>query len=61
MFKQTNDSFSLAQKGIKKKSAFALDLLLYEPEIFNESDKTPKNIWSVPLYIEEGLEWLRKL
>ncbi len=61
LFKQTNDSFSLAQKGIKKKSAFALDLLLYEPEIFNESDKTPKNIWSVPLYIEEGLEWLRKL
>ncbi|MDL2271670.1 ATP-dependent endonuclease [Desulfovibrio sp. OttesenSCG-928-I05] len=61
LFKQTNDSFSLAQKGIKKKSSFALDLLLYEPEILNEDDNTPQNVWSVPLYIEEGLEWLRKL
>jgi len=61
VFKKTNESFSLAQKGIKKKSAFALDLLLYEPEIINEADNTPKNIWTVPLYIEEGLEWLRKL
>lgn len=60
-FKQTNDSFSLAQKGIKKKSSFALDLLLYEPEIINEEDNTAQNVWSVPLYIEEGLEWLRKL
>lgn len=60
-FKQTKNSFSLAQKGIIKKSAFALDLLLHEPEIITEADNTPKNVWSVPLYIEEGLEWLRKL
>lgn len=59
-FKQNKDSFSLAQKGIKKKSSFALDLLLYEPEMFNDDDNTAENVWSVPLYIEEGLEWLRK-
>ncbi|MDR1083897.1 MAG: AAA family ATPase [Deltaproteobacteria bacterium] len=63
-FKQTTNSFTLAQKGIRKKSAFALDLLLHE----RESSTTPeapdnnlKNVWSVPHYIEEGLEWLRKL
>lgn len=59
-FKQNKDSFSLAQKGIKKKSSFALDLLLYEPEMLNDDDNTAENVWSVPLYIEEGLEWLRK-
>ena len=82
-FKQKLDSFALAQKGIIKKPAFALDVLLNEGECVNTSDKpesevavktdctgsknggesgsTPKNIWSVPHYIEEGLEWLRTL
>lgn len=55
-FKQTADSFTLAQKGIKKKSAFALDILLHDPEVLTASDDNPKNVWSVPHYIEEGLE-----
>jgi hypothetical protein len=60
-FEQANDAFTLAQKGIKKKSAFALDVLLHEPEMINDSDNIPQNVWSAPFYIEEGLEWLRKL
>lgn len=82
-FKQSSDSFTLAQKGIIKKSAFALDVLLNEPESVDKSRKTesvvadeatstepggteePSNpsvsVWAVPLYIEEGLEWLRNL
>lgn len=59
-FQSTTNSFDLAQNGIKKKSAFALDVLLHEPEIA-ATDTTPNNTWVVPLYIREGLEWLRDL
>lgn len=58
-FKNTSDPFTLAQKGIKKKSAFALDILLYELRIDKAVDS--EDAWVVPCYIEEGLEWLRKL
>lgn len=59
-FQSVQDSFELAQNGIIKKSAFALDVLLHEPEVA-AADIAPNNTWIVPLYIKEGLEWLRDL
>lgn len=44
------DPYDIAESCIKKKSQFATDILYY-------SDKNYTN-WSIPNYIEEGLEWL---
>lgn len=47
-----NNAFFLAQKCIKKKTHFALDILFH-------SDATLSN-WQVPAYIREGLLWLKQ-
>lgn len=41
--------FELAENCIDKKSNFAIDLLLYDDEMWG---------WEIPLYIKKGLEWL---
>lgn len=48
----TNNAFYLAQKCIKKKTHFALDILFH-------SDATLSN-WQIPAYIKEGLLWLKQ-
>lgn len=45
-----SDPYDIAKSCIKKKSQFATDILYY-------SDKNYTN-WTIPNYIEEGLEWL---
>lgn len=47
-----NNAFFLAQKCIKKKTHFALDILFH-------SDATLSN-WQIPAYIKEGLLWLKQ-
>lgn len=47
-----NNAFYLAQKCIKKKTHFALDILFH-------SDATLSN-WQIPAYIKEGLLWLKQ-
>lgn len=47
-----NNAFFLAQKCIKKKTHFALDILFH-------SDATLSN-WQIPAYIREGLLWLKQ-
>ncbi|MDR3256664.1 MAG: ATP-dependent endonuclease [Endomicrobium sp.] len=46
------DAYDLAEKCIKKKTHFALDIL------FHSDDKLSN--WKIPSYIKEGLEWLKK-
>ncbi|WP_339695916.1 ATP-dependent endonuclease [uncultured Marixanthomonas sp.] len=46
-----NDSYKLAEECIRKKTHFALDILFHTNEEFNN--------WEIPLYIKEGLLWLK--
>lgn len=45
------DAFEIAKNCIKKKSAFAIEILL---------NKKESNNWKIPAYIKEGLIWLQK-
>lgn len=47
-----NNSYTLADKCIKKKTHFALDILFHSDEKLNN--------WHIPSYIKEGLLWLKK-
>ena len=47
-----NNAYHLAKECIKKKTHFALDILFH-------SDKSLSN-WQIPLYIKEGLLWLKE-
>ncbi len=47
-----NDSYKLAEDCINKKTHFALDILY-------QANKTYTN-WQTPLYIKEGLQWLKQ-
>lgn len=46
-----NDSYHLAEKCILKKTHFALDILFHSNEDFSN--------WKIPVYIQEGLLWLK--
>lgn len=47
-----NNAFFLAQKCIKKKTHFALDILFHSDAILSN--------WQIPAYIKEGLLWLKQ-
>lgn len=47
-----NDAYLLADRCIKKKTHFALDIIYYSEADFSN--------WSIPAYIKEGLLWLKK-
>ena len=49
-FKEDENSYKLANEGVKSKAALAISLILAEGE-----DKR----WKVPTYIKEGLLWVR--
>lgn len=46
-----NDSYKLADECVIKKTHFALDILFHTDEEFTN--------WEIPLYIKEGLLWLK--
>ncbi|WP_179007065.1 ATP-dependent nuclease [Winogradskyella forsetii] len=46
-----NDSYKLAEKCVRKKTHFALDILFHTNEEYTN--------WEIPLYIKEGLLWLK--
>lgn len=46
-----NDSYKLAEDCVRKKTHFALDILFHTNEEFTN--------WEIPLYIKEGLIWLK--
>jgi predicted ATP-dependent endonuclease of OLD family len=46
------NSYDLAEQCIKKKTHFALDILFYSNEKFDN--------WKIPAYIKEGLVWLKQ-
>ena len=48
------DYYNIAQSCINKKSAFATEILYFDGQ-------THGKIWKTPLYIKEGLEWLKSL
>ena len=48
----TNSAYYLAERCIKKKTHFALDILFHSSEKFSN--------WHIPKYIEEGLLWLKE-
>lgn len=48
----TNDAYELAEKCIKKKTHFALDILYHSNDKFSN--------WEIPEYIKKGLLWLKK-
>lgn len=48
----TNDAYELAEKCIKKKTHFALDILYHSDDNFSN--------WEIPKYIKKGLLWLKK-
>lgn len=48
----TKSAYDLAEKCIKKKTHFALDILYYSTEEFDN--------WEIPSYMKEGLQWLKK-
>lgn len=48
----TNDAYELAEKCIKKKTHFALDILYHSDDNFSN--------WEIPEYIKKGLLWLKK-
>lgn len=48
----TKDQYYLANNCIKKKTHFALDILYHTNEDFTN--------WSIPEYINQGLQWLKK-
>lgn len=48
-------AYELAQKCIKSKAAFSMDVLLCS----KANDVTDFSNWEIPLYIKEGLVWIR--
>ena len=48
----SRDSYDLAQECIDSKGSFAIDILRFSTDNFNN--------WQIPAYIKEGLLWLRK-
>ncbi len=52
--KLENNAYELADKCIKKKTDFALDILYH-----SNADLNP-DVWKIPKYIKEGLLWLKK-
>lgn len=46
-----NDSYKLAEECVRKKTHFALDILFHTNKEFTN--------WEIPLYIKEGLLWLK--
>ena len=48
------DYYDIAQNFINKKSVFATEILYYDGQTDGET-------WKTPLYIKEGLEWLKNL
>lgn len=48
----TQEPYTLAERCIKKKTHFALDIIYHTDEEYTN--------WSIPLYFQEGLEWLKK-
>lgn len=48
----SKDAYDLAQECIDKKTHFALDILYYSDENFSN--------WEIPVYIKNGLLWLKK-
>lgn len=55
-FKEDNNPYELAQKGVNGKSSLAIEILL------NGNTETNPELgrWNIPNYIKEGLLWLRK-
>jgi predicted ATP-dependent endonuclease of OLD family len=51
-FENSLDAYELAEKCIKKKTHFALDILYHSSEELSN--------WEIPAYIKEGLLWLKK-
>jgi predicted ATP-dependent endonuclease of OLD family len=49
---EEHDAYHLADQCIDKKTGFALDVLFYSDDKFSN--------WEIPLYINEGLLWLKK-
>lgn len=47
-----NDSYKLAEECVRKKTHFALDILFHTNEEFTN--------WEIPMYIKEGLLWLKQ-
>lgn len=47
-----NDSYKLAEECVNKKTHFALDILFHTDENYTN--------WQIPLYIKEGLLWLKQ-
>jgi predicted ATP-dependent endonuclease of OLD family len=47
-----SDSYKLAEECVKKKTHFALDILFHTDENYTN--------WQIPLYIKEGLLWLKQ-
>ncbi|MCC7303095.1 MAG: ATP-dependent endonuclease [Bacteroidia bacterium] len=52
LFENGANAYELAEKCIKKKTHFALDILYHSNADFNN--------WKIPAYIKEGLLWLKK-
>lgn len=48
------DYYDIAQSCINKKPAFATEILYFDGQTNNKT-------WKTPLYIEEGLKWLKQL
>lgn len=55
-FKEDNNPYELAKKGVNGKSSLAIEILL------NGNTETNPELgrWNIPTYIKEGLLWLRK-
>ncbi|WP_031480469.1 ATP-dependent nuclease [Maridesulfovibrio frigidus] len=51
------DVFDFAERAVNSKASFSIEILLN-----SETDATGQNFsnWEIPIYIREGLEWLRK-
>lgn len=52
LFENGTGAYELAERCIKKKTHFALDILYHSNSDFNN--------WKIPAYITEGLLWLKK-
>lgn len=52
LFENGTGAYELAEKCIKKKTHFALDILYHSNDDFSN--------WEIPAYIKEGLLWLKK-
>ena len=55
-FKEDNNPYQLAKKGIKSKATFAVDLLIDKGRSCDDGYVA----WKVPQYIADGLLWLRR-